>query len=56
MVSNADKEKLLSEKPYELELVGTMGVNEWNGRKTPQILVEKYEIKNLKKKTLDDIF
>lgn len=54
-ISNADKEKLLN-TPYELELVGTMRINEWNGRKTPQIIVEKYEIKDLKKKTLEDIF
>lgn len=55
MVSNEDKKKLLN-TPYELELVGTMGVNEWNGRRTPQIIVEKYEISDLKKKTLEDIF
>lgn len=55
MISNEDKEKLLN-TPYELELVGTMGINEWNGRKTPQIIVEKYEIKDLKKKTFEDIF
>jgi single-stranded-DNA-specific exonuclease len=55
MISNEDKKALLN-TPYELELVGTMGVNEWNGRKTPQIIVEKYEISDLKKKTLEDIF
>ena len=55
MVSNADKEVLLS-APYELELVGTMGINTYGGRKTPQIIVEKYEISDLKKKTLGDIF
>lgn len=55
MISNEDKKALLN-TPYELELVGTMGVNDWNGRKTPQIIVEKYEISDLKKKTLEDIF
>ena len=55
MISNEDKKALLN-TPYELELVGIMGVNEWNGRKTPQIIVEKYEIKDLRKKTLEDIF
>jgi hypothetical protein len=55
MISNEDKKALLN-TPYELELVGTVGVNEWNGRKTPQIIVEKYEISDLKKKTLEDIF
>lgn len=55
MISNEDKKALLN-TPYELELVGTMGVNKWNGRKTPQIIVEKYEISDLKKKTLEDIF
>ena len=55
MISNADKGVLLN-TPYELELVGTMGINEYGGRETPQIIVEKYEIKDLKKKTFDDIF
>jgi hypothetical protein len=55
MISNADKEVLLN-VPYELELVGTMGINTYGGRRTPQIIVEKYEISDLKKKTLEDIF
>jgi len=55
MISNADKEALLN-TPYELELVGTMGINTYGGKKTPQIIVEKYEISDLKKKTLEDIF
>ena len=31
--------------PVELEIVGKANINEWNGRYTPQIFIEDYEIK-----------
>ena len=55
IIANADKEKLLN-TPYTLEVVGTMGINEWNGVRTPQIIVENFEITESKQKTVDDIF
>lgn len=34
---------------FNLEVVGRANLNEWMGRKTPQIFIENYEIKELKK-------
>lgn len=30
----------------QLEVVGRANINEWMGRKTPQIMIKSYEIKN----------
>lgn len=44
--SNNDKELLLigKNKPLIIDLLGTLGVNEYNGRKTLQIKIDKFEI------------
>ena len=54
-ISNADKELLLSDKSYKLEVIGTMGINEWNDIRTPQIIVEQFETSPYEL-TLDSIF
>ena len=48
MLSNEDKELLNMKNPNQemkMELVGTLGVNEWRGKKTNQIIIEKFETK-----------
>lgn len=54
-ISNADKELLLSDKTYKLEIIGTMGINEWNGVRTPQLIVEQFETSPYEL-TLDNFF
>ena len=57
MITNADKEFLTSDGNHEIELVGTLGINEWNGRKYSQIIVDKMEIVCYnKEKSINDIF
>lgn len=46
MLSNKDKDLLNLDNPNQemkMELVGTLGINEWNGNKTNQIIIEKFE-------------
>ena len=48
--SQEEYEKLKSENGFiTINLVGTCGKNEWNGRVTPQIMLEDYEIVNSSK-------
>ena len=44
--SNNDKELLSigKNKPLIIDLLGTLGVNEYNGRKTLQVKIDKFEI------------
>ena len=44
-ISDIDKERLMCYNKATLEVVGELNVNEWNGRKYPQIIVDKFEIK-----------
>ena len=37
----------------ELEIVGHANVNEWGGRKTPQIFIDDYEVKATQPHTFD---
>ena len=39
----------------ELEIVGRANVNEWGGRKTPQIFIDDYEVHQFKSLNTDDI-
>jgi hypothetical protein len=55
MITNANKELLLQDKPYKLQLVGTMGINEWNGERKPQVITEEFEIEPYEM-SLDSIF
>ena len=55
MVTNADKELLTTGGEKKLELVGTMNINEWNGYKTNQIKVDKFEVSDYTL-NLSDIF
>lgn len=43
---------------FQLEVICKLSVNEWQGVKTPQAIIEKYEFTNLQKENLDfeDIF
>ena len=49
-VSSPKKEKM------QLECVGELGINEWNGNKKLQVIIDKYEIMCYNKKTKKDIF
>ncbi len=55
MVSNADKELLTTGLDKKMEVVGTMNINEWNGYRTPQLIIDKFEVENYEK-TIDSIF
>ena len=55
MVSNVDKELLTNGIDKKMEIVGTMNINEWNGIRTPQIIVDKFKIEDYEK-TIDSIF
>ena len=39
-------EELNKYSSIKLEIVGRANINEWMGRKTPQIMIENYEIKD----------
>lgn len=48
--SQEEYDRLRNENGFTtINLVGTCGVNEWNGRVTPQIMLEDYEIVNSSK-------
>ena len=55
MVSNADKELLTTGLDKKMEVVGTMNINEWNGYRTPQLIIDKFEVENYEN-TIDSIF
>ena len=40
----------------ELECIGTLGVNKWNGKEKLQIIIEDYEVKELQKRTINSVF
>lgn len=39
-------EELNKYSSIKLEIVGRANINEWMGRKTPQIMIENYEVKD----------
>lgn len=39
-------EELKKYNSIKLEIVGKANINEWMGRKTPQIMIENYEVKD----------
>jgi single-stranded-DNA-specific exonuclease len=41
---------------YMINLVGRCGMNEWQGHKTPQVIIEDFEIKDIKKTDWADLF
>lgn len=43
-------------KNMNIEIVGTFNYNEWRGKKTPQVIISKYEIKEKEELSIDDIF
>ena len=49
-ISSPKKEKM------QLECVGELGINEWNGNKKLQVIIDKYEIMCYNKKSKKDIF
>lgn len=56
MVSNEDKKLLTEGSKKSLQIVGELGINEYNGYKNNQIIVKKFEITDAPKIALDDIF
>lgn len=56
MVSNKDKELLTTGDRKKLEIVGELGINEYNGYRNNQIIVKNFEINSVSNATLDDIF
>ena len=56
MVSNKDKELLTTGDRKKLEIVGELGINEYNGYRNNQIIVKNFEINSVPNVTLDDIF
>ena len=44
--SQEEYESLLSEGYTAINIVGTCNLNEWNGKITPQIIIEDYEVIN----------
>lgn len=54
-----DKDKFIEDNKNEkinLEILGYLSTNEWNGKITNQVIIEKYEIVENKKVSIDDIF
>lgn len=55
-----EKDKFIEDnqnKHLELEVLGYLNTNEWNGNITNQVIIEKYEVSyELKRSTIDDIF
>lgn len=45
-----------SNQKMSLEVIGTLGINEWNGRTTYQIIVDRFEVEEAKKKNVEDLF
>ena len=39
-------EELADLDDIKIEVIGKASVNEWMGRKSPQIMIESYEIRN----------
>lgn len=45
-----------SKTKLKMECVGELGINEWNGKKTYQIIIDKYEISCYNRPSKDDLF
>lgn len=45
-----------SKTKLKMECVGELGINEWNGKKTYQLIVDKYEISCYNRPSKDDLF
>ena len=45
-----------SRNKLKMECIGELGINEWNGKKTLQIILDKYEILCYNKPSKDDLF
>lgn len=45
-----------SKTKLKMECVGELGINEWNGKKTYQIIIDKYEISCYNRPCKDDLF
>ena len=45
-----------SKNKLKMECIGELGINEWNGKKTFQIIVDKFEISCYNKPSKDDLF
>lgn len=43
-VTDEDKKNLVHKKTIRLEVVGSLNINEFGGNRTPQIIVDKYDI------------
>jgi single-stranded-DNA-specific exonuclease len=41
---------------YTIDIIGRCGMNEWQGHKTPQVIMEDFEIKSVKKTDWADLF
>jgi hypothetical protein len=55
-ISDIDKERLMCYNKATLEVVGELNVNEWNGRKYSQIIVDKFQVKEYNKQVdLNDL-
>lgn len=57
-VSNEKKRELFvgEDVDYELELVGEIALNEWNGEVAPQVVIDKFEVYEVKETDWDDLF
>lgn len=58
MASNKDKDNFMigKNKKLEMNIIGELSINEWNGRKTNQIIINKYEIHEQKEISFEDLF
>ena len=56
-LSDIDKEKLECYNKFRLNIVGELNINKWNGKKYPQIIVDKFEVKeyNKEERSLEDL-
>lgn len=43
-------------KKRNLEVIGTLGINKWKNYTTNQVIVDSFEVKDYKRKTLEDLF
>lgn len=53
--NSLDKERFMCYNKFSLEVIGTLNLNEWNGKAYPQVIFDKYEISKREKQILEDL-
>lgn len=55
-LSADEKTDIMSRDSFDMEIIGSLNVNEFNEEKTKQIMIDEYEIKKAKEISFDDFF